>query len=382
MKHHDRLTRFVLLLALLTTQVAEAANASWREQENSKDNVEAKDLSRYDFVVPRDGDLRVAIETANAQEDTLRRFRIFVCKGEHVIPTQGTIMGGDSVMYPDPRLHLTRPRVSLIGEDRDATVATNICPPPTWHNGFNPSSPLEGIGNGDVLIIEASAHDTYLQDITLKSGMGDRTGRNVVLHDRSTRTICNNVCLWAYQDTYVSDNRQGVFYFKGGVLRGRTDYICGKGDVFFDHVTFQQCGTGGYICAPSVPLEYGYVMDHCYIKAETPDVTYYLGRPWGSATPTAYWINTQVDKEPITHDKKGYNGWADMGSKGWPARFCEYATHLNDGTLLDLTGRRSIYTDKDGNEHPNNPILTKEEAEAITRDKVLHQWQPVFDLWK
>jgi len=329
---------------------------------------------KYDFIVPRDGNIREALDVANGRKDTLNRFVIFVEKGVHVSPTQGFTTGGDGKKYPDPRLRLRSPRVSIIGEDRDQTIITNCCPLPTWDNGFGQANPLEGIGNGDVLILEKEAHDCYFQDITIKSGMMDKTGRNIALHDRSTHTICNNVCLWGYQDTYVSNNQHGVFYFKGGIIRGRTDYICGKGDVLFDHVTFQQCATGGYICAPSVPLEYGYVMYHCYIKCETPDVTYYMGRPWGPNTPTALWLHTTVDKETITQDKRGYNGWADMGSKGWPARFAEYDTRLSDGTVLNLEGRRNSYTDKDGNLHPNNPILTKEEAEAITPEKVLHQW--------
>lgn len=367
---------FIALLLFVNNNTCTAQRNGLRNKSANRKEI---NLSLYDFVVPRDGNIREALAVANSRKDTLNRFRIFVQKGHYTVPTEGTTIGGDSIEYPDPRMRLSSPRVSIFGEDRDQTVITNITPPATWNNGFNPSSPLEGIGNGDVLIIERTAHDTYIQDITLRSGMDDRTGRNVVLHDRSTHTICNNVCLWAYQDTYVSDNQQGVFYFHGGVIRGRTDYICGKGDVLFDQVTFQQCGTAGYICAPSVPLQYGYVMDHCYIKAETPDVTYYMGRPWGPATPTAYWLHTTVDKETITKDKHGYNGWADMGSKGWPARFCEYGTKLTDGTLLNLEGRRSSYTDKDGVEHPNSPILTREEANAITQEKVLHNWKPIFD---
>lgn len=333
----------------------------------------------YDFVVPRDGNFREAIEAANTRPDTTQRFRIFVMKGHHVIPTKGTTIGGDSVVYPDPRTYLVAPNTSIIGEERDSTVLVNITPPATWHNGFNAASPLEGIGNGDVLIMEKSCHHTYLQDITIKNAMDDKTGRNIALHDRGDLTIAHNICLWGYQDTYVSNNSHGRYYFKGGVIRGRTDYICGKGDVFFDHVTFQQCDKAGYIAAPSIPRKYGYVMQHCYIKQETPDATYYLGRPWGNATPTAIWQNTKVDASPITKDKKGYNAWADMGSKGWPARFAEYNTRLTSGEPLDLTGRRSSWTDKDGNTHPNNPILSREEAIVYTLQNVLDGWDPLTD---
>lgn len=332
--------------------------------------------SLYDFVVPRDGDFRQAIEAANNRKDLSQRFRIFVQKGEHVVPTKGTTMGGDSVTYPDPRTYLTAPNTSIIGEDRDLTVVVNITPPVTWNNGFNAACPLEGIGNGDVLIMEKTCQNTYFQDITLKNSMPDKSGRNIALHDRGDLTIYNNICLWGYQDSYVSNNANGRYYFNGGVLRGRTDYICGKGDVYFDHVTFQQCDKAGYIAAPSIPRKYGYVMQQCYIKQETPDVTYYLGRPWGNSTPTAIWLNTKVDNSPITKDKKGYNAWADMGSKGWPARFAEYNTQLTTGEELDLTGRRSSWTDKDGNVHPNNPIVTAEEAATYTLQNIMGDWDP------
>lgn len=333
----------------------------------------------YDFVVPRDGSFRQALDAANNRADTTQRYRIFVMQGEYVIPTSGTTTGGDGKEYGDPRCYLTAPNTSIVGEDRDKTILVNTVPEPTWDNGFGQANPLEGIGRGDVLIIESTAHNTYIQDITMRSGMGDKTGRNIVLHDRSDLTICKNICIWGYQDTYVSNNQDGRFYFEGGVIRGRTDYICGKGDVIYNGVTFQQCDKGGYLAVPSVPRKYGYVMLDCYIKSETSDVTYYLGRPWGKGTPRAVWINTKVDASPITKDKRGYNGWADM-SGGWPALFTEYNTTLTTGEKLDLTGRRTIFTDKEGIHHSNAPQLTEKEAAVYTIDNVMQSsdaWNPV-----
>lgn len=329
----------------------------------------------YDFIVPRDGSFRQALDAANSRKDTLKRYRIFVKQGNYIIPTEGTTKGGDGKEYGDPRSYLKAPNTSIIGEGRDNTILTNVTPPATWDNGFGAACPLEGIGRGDVLIIEKESHNTYMQDITMKNGMEDHTGRNIVLHDRSNFTIAKNICIWGYQDTYVSNNQQGRFYFEDGIIRGRTDYICGKGDVYYNKVTFQQCDKGGYLAVPSVARNYGYVMESCYIKSETPDVTYYLGRPWGKGTPTAIWLNTKVDVSPITKDKKGYNGWADM-SGGWPARFAEYNTMLTTGEKLDLNGRRSSWTDKEGNTHENNPIVSATEAKEYTMAKVLDGWDP------
>lgn len=332
----------------------------------------------YDFVVPRDGSFRQALDAANNRKDTTERYRIFVMQGRYVIPTAGTTIGGDGKEYGDPRCYLKAPNTSIIGEDRENTILINTVPEPTWDNGFGRANPLEGIGRGDVLIIEQQGHGTYLQDITLQNAMEDRTGRNIVLHDRSDKTIAKNICIWGYQDTYVSNNADGRFYFEGGVIRGRTDYICGKGDVLYQSVTFQQCQQGGYLAVPSVPRKYGYVMLDCYIKSETPDVTYYLGRPWGKGTPRAVWINTKVDNEPITRDKKGYNGWADM-SGGWPALFTEYNTRLTTGEPLNTTGRRTIFTDREGNQHSNAPVLSEKEASIYTLQNVMLSndgWNP------
>ena len=338
----------------------------------------AQEHRLYDFVVPRDGSFREALKAANNRKDTTERYRIFVMQGKYKIPTEGTTTGGDGKEYGDPRSYLKAPKTSIIGEYRDNTVLTNTTPPATWNNGFGPSCPLEGIGKGDVLIIESQSHSTYLQDITMKSGMGDHTGRNIVLQDRSDFTIAKNICIWGYQDTYVSDNQQGRFYFDGGIIRGRTDYICGKGDVYYKGVTFQQCEKGGYLAVSSVPRKYGYVMQYCYIKSETPDVTYYLGRPWGKGTPTVIWLNTKVDASPITKDNRGYNGWADM-SGGYPKQFAEFNTMLTSGETLSLEGRRTQWTDKEGNTHENKPTLNAFEASHYTMENVLDGWNPTAD---
>ena len=327
----------------------------------------------YDFIVPIDGTISKALAAANARgTNATERYRILILNGNYVFDTNGTTTGGDGKTYPDPRSYLNSPYVSFIGQSMEGVVITNQTPDATWDNGFGQACPLEGIGNGDVLIINKDGHDAYFQNLTMKSSMGDAHGRDIVLNDKSNRTVFKDACLWGYQDTYVSNNQSGKFYFEGGVLRGRTDYLCGKGDVYYNEVTLQQCGAGGYLAVPSQAKNYGYVFQNCYIKKETSDVTFYLGRPWGSGTPTASFINTKMDTAPIG------NGWADM-SGGWPKRFAEYNSYLTSGTTLDLSGRRTSWTDKEGTQHDNDPILTSDEVQAMSLDKVMGQdddWDP------
>ena len=331
------------------------------------------DKALYDFIVPVDGTITEALAAANKRgANATDRFRIFIADGDYVFDTNGTTTGGDGNTYPDPRSYLTSPYVSIIGQSMEGVTITNQTPEATWNNGYNAACPLEGIGNGDVLIIQKDGHDAYFQNLTMKSSMGDAHGRDVVLQDKSNRTIFKDACLWGYQDTYVSNADNGKYYFEGGVLRGRTDYLCGKGDVYYNGVTLQQCGTGGYLAVPSVPKKYGYVFYDCYIKKETSNVTFYLGRPWGSGTPIACFINTKMDANAIG------NGWADM-SGGYPKRFAEYNSYLTSGTSIDLSGRRTSWTDGSGNVHANDPILTIDEVNEMSLANVMGQdddWDP------
>ena len=63
-------------------------------------------------------------------------------------------------------------------------------------------------------------------------------------------------------------------------------------------------------------------------------------------------------------------------SGGWPALFTEYRTHLTTGEMLDLSGRRAMYVDKEGVEHPNHPVLTDSEAAEYTVANVMGDWHP------
>ena len=338
----------------------------------------------YDFIVPDDGTVSQALAAANSRTDKAARYRIFIKNGSYVFDTNGTTMGGDGKTYPDPRSYLKAANTSFIGESMEGVVITNLTPDATWDNGFGQACPLEGIGNGDVLIIESTATNSYFQNLTIKTSMGDAHGRDIAVHDRSNRTIFKDACLWGYQDTYVSNNQNGKFYFEGGIIRGRTDYVCGKGDVYFNQVNFRQVKSG-YLAVPSIPKKYGYILQSCKIEGDTDGVngTYTLGRPWGKGTPIALFINTEMKVVPTAA------GWNEM-SGGYPKRFAEYGSHTTNGAAVDLSGRKTTYDaydSKDGNTYvnrrneTNNPILTAEEAAQYTLDVVMgqdDQWQPTL----
>ena len=340
----------------------------------------------YDFIVPTDGTFTEALAAAAKRADTSKRFRIFIKQGDYKIPANPNSMvtGIDGKQYPSATTYMNTPNVSIIGESNENTSITNTVPAAESSNGYNIANVLEGIGRGDVLSLESGATNTYFQDIKMYSSMGDGKGRDIVLNDKSNKTICKNVNLWAYQDTYVSNNQKGRFYFEGGILRGNTDYLCGKGDVYYNNVDLLMCGTG-YLAVPSQPTKYGYIFKDCTIKDGSSagiNGKYKLGRPWGKGTPIALFIDTKMEVIPTAA------GWDEM-SGGYPKRFAEYNSTTATGTAVDLSGRKQVYDAydaKDGNNYTNrrnetaeNPVLTAEEAAFYTIETVMggdDDWDP------
>lgn len=337
----------------------------------------------YDFIVPTDGDFKAALAAAAKRTDTSKRFRIFIKQGDYKIPAdeKSKVTGSDGKSYANPTTYMNTPNVSIIGESMDNTSLTNTVP-----NSGQSANVLEGIGKGDVLCLQKGATNTYFQDLKMYSSMGDAKGRDIILNDQSNKTICKNVNLWAYQDTYVSNNQNGKFYFEDGILRGRTDYLCGKGDVYYNNVELWICEKGGYLAVPSQPKKYGYIFKDCTIKDATAakdlNGNYTLGRPWGKGTPIALYINTKMEAIPSAA------GWNEM-SGGYPKRFAEYNSYTTTGSVVDLKDRKKVYDaydSKDGdnyvnrrNETAGDPILTAEEAATYTIETVMGQdddWDP------
>lgn len=337
----------------------------------------------YDFIVPTDGDFKAALDAAAKRTDTSKRFRIFIKQGDYKIPAdeKSKVTGSDGNSYANPTTYMNTPNVSIISESMDNTSLTNTIP-----NSGQSANVLEGIGKGDVLCLQKGATNTYFQDLKMYSSMGDAKGRDIVLNDQSNKTICKNVNLWAYQDTYVSNNQNGKFYFEDGILRGRTDYLCGKGDVYYNNVELWICEKGGYLAVPSQPKKYGYIFKDCTIKDATAakdlNGNYTLGRPWGKGTPIALYIDTKMEAIPSAA------GWNEM-SGGYPKRFAEYNSYTSTGSVVDLKDRKKVYDAYDSkngdnyvnrrNETAEDPILTAEEAATYTIETVMGQdddWDP------
>ena len=337
----------------------------------------------YDAVVENVDQLLAAIDAAQKRADKNVRFRIFVKNGKYVIPVNKNNMVAKAEGYEVPECitYINTQNLSLIGESRDGVIITNGIDPTDLFNGqYGKTSKYDGIGNSDVF--QLSGSDYYFQDLTVESGMDDATGRDLAVHDRATRTIYKNTGLRGYQDTWTSNSDNGLFYFEGGYVRGRTDYMCGKGDAFFNGVELRQIA-GGYAAVPSRSIKYGFTYKDCVINGEPAvvnnatgqtstaaqaDGNYTLGRPWGSGTPVALFIDTRMNVVPSAI------GWNEM-SGGWPKRFAEYNSMTASGSVIDLSGRKKVF----GEGHENNPVLTADEAyEAGNLHNMFGEWDPTL----
>jgi len=325
------------------------------------------DKGNFDFIVPDDGTVAEAFAEAAKRTDTSKRFRIFVKAGTWQIPASETttVKGSDGVDYANPTTYVGTPNISLIGEEMDETIILNTPP----QNLVGGACPIEGLTKCDVIQLNSKAKNTYMQDITIKNNTADATGRNVALTDESDKTICKDVCLYGYQDTYYSRGG-GRYYFEGGRLRGRTDFLCGGSDVFYNGVELVMCEKGGYITAAATPKKYGYVFRDCVIKGENAEVNsnFTLGRPWSQGACRVSFINTTMEAQPSAI------GWSEM-SGGYPTQLAEYNSMTSSGTAIDLSQRKTSF----GDNHPNNPVLTAEQAAEMTIENVMggdDNWDP------
>ena len=334
----------------------------------------------YDAVVGDADGLVAALKAAEQRADKNVRFRIFLKNGTYVLPAGAmkhythTNSNDGTVLYdgdlPDPITYINASNISLIGESRDGVVITNsIDNTKEFAGQWGTTNVFDGIGNSDVLQFGSSVRGTYLQDLTVKSGMNDARGRNLAIQDKGSQTIYKNTVLFGYQDTWTSNNDNGLYYFEGGQVRGRTDYLCGKGDAFFNGIELRQIA-GGYAAVPSKSIKYGYTFKDCVISGEGSGVdgNYTLGRPWGSGTPVALFIDTKMKVVPSAI------GWNEM-SGGWPKRFAEFNSTTASGAQVDLSGRKKVF----GDGHENNPVLTAEEAlEAGNLHNMFGEWDPTL----
>lgn len=251
--------------------------------------------------------------------------------------------------------------ISIIGENMDKTIIVN-------------KPETEGIANTATLFNTSS--NLYMQDLTLKNAYpfdASKTGRAVCLQDKGTRTICKNVRMLSYQDTYYSNNNSGQYYFENAVIHGIVDFICGGGDAFFNKCNLVlEAGKAAYITAPYTNgSNYGYVFDGCKVIG-TPNSSFTFGRSWNGTAKCAF-LNTILDKTAA--DKIASTRWTPACMNVIAKNLYEYNTTDEDGKVISPAENKvKFILNTEVNEY--NTILTSAQAAEYTLDKVFTNWTP------
>ncbi len=257
-----------------------------------------------------------------------------------------------------------RDNVKIIGESQDGVVIQNK---PT----------TEGIGVTATLL-NTSKYLT-LENLTLKNAYpyydpstgkaSASAGRAVCLQDKGNYTVCKNVTMLSYQDTYYSSNNNGYFYFTNCDIHGLVDFVCGGGDVFFENTTFtlesreMTEGKGEVtIAAPNNAKQYGYVMSNCVVDCKS--ATFNWGRAWDAPSRLA-WLNTTL-KQP---EKIISTRFTPAGMNVAADAFYEYKTKDEAGKVISPATNIINFTHSTGNKEFET-ILTDKKAADFTKAKV------------
>ena len=310
--------------------------------------------------------LLMAIEVANKKNAEKDSKPLYIMIPDGFYDLGGTVL-----------TKITGHNIALIGQSMEGTVIQNQ--PDVKNEGISKTAIFQNRGTGN-----------YFQDLTLKNALdyyaAGAAGRAVTLQDKGTRTICNRVRMLSYQDTYYSDNDQGVHYMQDSEIHGTVDFICGDGDVWFERckiVTEKRTTDGSgrdVIAAPKTSkTKWGYIFNHCTVENIVSNFEY--ARGW-NGTPHCIWLHTMLlTPERLNPTRFDYRGMNTVQND-----FKEYGTV--DGKGRDIMPKTNVVTftiTKKSKEDANETIsescqvetvMKEDEAAKYTVGNVFGDWRP------
>ncbi|MCI6619201.1 MAG: pectinesterase family protein [Prevotella sp.] len=300
--------------------------------------------------------LLAAIQQANESNKTADAERSII-----LIPN-GTYDLGKRVLTTISGNH-----ISLIGQSMDGTIIVNA-----------PDKANEGISKTATILNKSDG--LYMQDLTLKNALDyygtTFAGRAVCLQDKGTHTICKNVRLLSYQDTYFSDNNDTQFYFEDCEIHGTVDFICGGSDVYFYRctlVTEPRDKTGEGQCTITAPRtkagQTGYVFMNCTIRNNQS--MFNLGRGWNDSPKCAF-IHTRM----LSPEKLIQTRYCAKGMNTVNVEFYEYHSTDANGQLITPKSNIVTFTMRKAGQQTAETVIGKQDARRFALKKVFPTWRP------
>ncbi|MCM1520867.1 MAG: pectinesterase family protein [Lachnoclostridium sp.] len=326
---------------------------------NSEVNYQAD--GQWYYVNPGDAssliDVIEAVSAANATKDAERAY-VFIPDGTYDLQT--TVL-----------TNISGHNISLIGQSMEGTLIVNK--PHYTTEAIDKTATLMNTGTG-----------LYIQDLTIQNALdyyatiaGNQVGgRAVALWDKGINTICKNVTLLSCQDTYYSNNLEGVYYWADCDIHGTVDFFCGEGKMFFENgtITVEMRNSNGKgectLTAPATAAgsRYGYVFSNCKIKNYAERFNF--GRAWQNEPRVAYINTTLLDDDKISSSRFTTNGMTVAAKE-----FVEYNTMDKNGNTISPASNVLTFI-KDANVNTMETILTAAQAAEFDYEKVFTDWDP------
>lgn len=284
------------------------------------------------------------------------------------------------------KLTVDRPRVTLLGENRDSTVVTYdaIADTPAPGGGT--------LGTRGSYTMHITAPDFVAENLTIENAFDydahfrkrdddptkvrNAQGVALMTGTGSDRASFVNVRILGHQDTLFPN--AGRSYFTGCEIRGNVDFIFGAGRAVFEDCDIVSLdrhspSNNGYITAASTSdsSPFGFLFVRSRLKKESPAMAPHsvtLGRPWHPFADSHAW-GSVVFVDCWMDDHIGAKGWDRMssvdstGARIWyepeSARFFESGSA---GPGAVTSGTRRVLLDAD--------------IAKYTPENVLADWEP------
>ena len=295
--------------------------------------------------------------------------------GDKIFLPNGTYDLGETVLTA-----ISKDNISIIGQSMEGTIIKNA-----------PDFKTESIDNTATLKINKKVKNTYLQDLTLQNALDyykNNNGRAVCLQDQGTQTICKNVKMLSYQDTYYSNLIGAVKYFETSEIHGTVDFICGDGSVYFKNtelVCEQRSTSGGgsdaLTASNADASDKGYVFEGCSVRyadnIEGTKPVVSLGRSWNHKPKTVFLNTLLADDLVMTKDadaqKDKIQRWTCGGMNILPELFGEYNSVDKNGNVVSPASNNVTFV-LNSDEKQMETILTAEQAATYTMEYTLGAW--------
>lgn len=199
------------------------------------------------------------------------------------------------------RVEVTKPHITLIGEDRNNTVIEYGLYARMVSDG-------EKLGTFRSYTMLVNTDNFTCRNITVANtaGFGDDVGQAIAVYAEGDRITFENCRILGHQDTLFTGPLPFKEIEKGGFrgptefaerrtvhqtykrcfIEGEVDFIFGSASAYFEECELFSidCGkkTNGYVTAASTyeGADYGYIFNRCKFTGNCPECTVYLGRPW------------------------------------------------------------------------------------------------------